>query len=134
MARSRGLGDVYKRQTHDLANFPKVQGIDKSVSRDELNSVISAQNQWGSALQNISLLPKSTVTMTPAGLFGNATAALEALNKPVVKGTWALEHDLWSLPDLDIPNFVVPETLTVQIDLKTTLRYKLEGAYYAKGK
>jgi hypothetical protein len=130
----KGLVNSELHSTHDLANFPKVQGIDKSVSRDELNSVISAQNQWGSALQNISLLPKSTVTMTPAGLFGNATAALEALNKPVVKGTWALEHDLWSLPDLDIPNFVVPETLTVQIDLKTTLRYKLEGAYYAKGK
>jgi hypothetical protein len=38
------------------------------------------------------------------------------------------------LPDLQIPNFVIPETLTIQIDLKANLNYKLEGAYYAKGK
>ena len=130
----KGLLNTELQTTHDLAHFPKVEGIDKSIDRDELTSVINAQNQWGSALQNFSLLPKSTVAMTPAALFGVATAGIDVLNKPVVKGTWSLEHDLWSMPDLEIPNFVVPETLSVQIDLKTNIRYKLEGAYYAKGK
>jgi hypothetical protein len=130
----KGLINSELQTTHDLANFPKVEGIEKVINRDELTSVINAQNQWGSTLQNFSLLPKSIVAMTPTTLFGVATAGLETLNKPIVKGTWAIEHDLWSLPDLEIPNFVVPETLTVQIDLKTNIRYKLEGAYYAKGK
>lgn len=130
----KGLVNSELQTTHDLAKFPKAEGIDSSIKRDELNSIIQAHNDWGSVLQNLSLLPKSTVVMTPAVLFGNATAGLEILNKPVVKGSWSLEHDLWSLPDLDIPNFVVPETLTVYIDLKTNIRYKLEGAYYAKGK
>ena len=130
----KGLLNTELQTTHDLAHFPKVEGIEKSINRDELTSVINAQNQWGSALQNFSLLPKSTVAMTPAALFGIATAGIDVLNKPVVKGTWSLEHDLWSMPDLEIPDFVVPETLSVQIDLKTNIRYKLEGAYYAKGK
>ena len=130
----KGLVTSELQTTHDLTQFPKVEGIDKSLDRAELDSINNAQNQWGSTLQNFSLLPKSSVKMTVPALFGTSTAGVEALNKPVVKGTWSIEHELWSLPDLDIPNFVIPETLTVLIDLKGGLRYKLEGAFYAKGK
>lgn len=130
----KGLVTPELLTTHEVTSFAKVEGIDKSIDRGELSNVTNAQYKWGSLLQNISLLPKSTVKMLPPVLFGNSTATIEILNKPVVKGTWSLEHELWSLPDLEIPNFVVPETLTIQIDLNAGLRYKLEGAYYAKGK
>lgn len=130
----KGLVTSELQTTHDLTKFPKVEGIDKSIDRAELTSVLSTQNQWGSTLQNYSLLSRSTVNLATPTLFGNSTATIEELNKPVVKGTWAIEHEMWSLPDLEIPGFVVPETLSVLIDLKGELRYKLEGAYYAKGK
>lgn len=130
----KGLVTSELQTTHDLTKFPKEEGIDKTIDRAELTSVLNAQNQWGSTLQNFSLLPRSSVKLTAPALFGNSTATLEALNKPVVKGTWGIEHEMWSMPDLEIPSFVVPETLTLQIDLKAGLIYKLEGAYYAKGK
>jgi len=130
----RGLVNSELLTTHEMADFPQTDGIDKAIDRAELINLTDAQNQWGSALQNFSLLPKSTVALTAPVLFGNSTATVETLNKPIVRGTWVLEHELWSLPDLEIPDFVVPETLTVLIDLKANLRYKLEGAFYAKGK
>jgi hypothetical protein len=130
----KGLVTAELLTTHDLATFPNVEGINKSIDRNELTNVLNAQYKWGSLLQNMSLLPKAAIAMTPVVLFGKSGSGIEVLNKPVVKGTWTLEHELWSFPDLEIPNFVVPEKLTIQIDLKTGLRYKLEGGYYAKGK
>jgi len=130
----KGLAALDLLTTHDLANFSKVEGLTESIDRAELLSVMHAQYKWGSLLQNISLLPKSNTKMTAPVLFGKSTASIDTLNKPLVKGTWAIEHELWSLPDLQIPNFVIPETLTIHIDLKANLNYKLEGSYYAKGK
>lgn len=130
----RGLVNSELRTTHDLNSFTKIEGTEKTIDRDVLPNLKDAQYKWGSQLQNISLLPKTVINMTPPVLFGESLAGIEVLNKPLVKGTWTLEHDLWSLPDLVIPNFVVPGKLTIQIDFKTGFRYKLEGDYYAKGK
>lgn len=130
----KGLVNSELRTLHDFNSFNKVDGIDKTIVRAELPDLKNAQYKWGSLLQNMSLLPKTAINMTPAVLFGGSLTDIEILNKPVVKGAWTLEHELWSLPDIVVPNFVVPEKLTIQIDFKTGLRYKLEGEYYAKGK
>ncbi len=74
---------------------------------------------------------------------------IEEISKPVLKGGWLLESDLWSLQDLQLPHYVVVESLSIArggggggglenkafADLVVNsmgYRYKIEGSFYAK--
>jgi hypothetical protein len=130
----KGLVSTEISTSHELSKFPKPEGMDQSIERSLLSIEDEAKKLWGSQLQDISLLAGTTVTMDAMTLFGTSTASADTLNKPIMKGAWSIDHDMWSFTDLNIPNFVVPEMLTIKVDLKNGLRYKLEGSYYAKGK
>ena len=67
-------------------------------------------------------------------VFGGGDANAANLNKPIYKANWSMAHEMWSLPDIRLPDDVVPEKLTIHVNLSSGLRYKLEGSYYAKGK
>jgi Pilin accessory protein (PilO) len=130
----KGLVHTEISTSHDLANFEKPKDIGQNINLANLMKEVEAKKLWGSTLQDLSLLKNSTVTMDAMTLFGVSTATVDDLNKPVVKGAWSIDHEMWSLTDLVIPDFVVPELLVIKLDLKNGLRYKLEGSYYAKGK
>jgi hypothetical protein len=88
-------------------------------------------------------------------LFGG-TGPLEEIKKPVLKGSWQLESDLWTLKDLRLPPYVVAESLAVSragggasrgatggssaaslgslVSNNLGYRYKIEGSFYAKAR
>jgi hypothetical protein len=45
-----------------------------------------------------------------------------------------MDHDIWSLPELPMPDYVVPENLKIALSGARAFRYKIEGSYYAKAK
>jgi hypothetical protein len=93
----------------------------------------AVQKLWGSQLQDLSLLDSLNVNLSKASLFGGQGAPQE-LMRPIVKGTWSVDHDIWSLADLPLPSYVVPENLKIARSEAGKLRYKIEGSYYAKAK
>jgi hypothetical protein len=78
-------------------------------------------------------LKNLNVNLSNTTLFGGQGNPAE-LMRPIVKGTWSIEHDIWSLPELPMPDYVVPENLKVARSDARDFRYKIEGSYYAKAK
>ncbi|WP_310646361.1 type 4b pilus protein PilO2 [Limnohabitans sp.] len=91
------------------------------------------QKLWGSQLQDLSLLKNLNVSLGKTSLFGGQGNVAE-LMRPIVKGAWSIEHDIWSLPELPMPDYVVPENLKIALSGAREFRYKIEGSYYAKAK
>ncbi|MET0208192.1 MAG: hypothetical protein ABW220_04075, partial [Burkholderiaceae bacterium] len=105
-----------------------------SLSRERLPSLHEATRRWGSRLQDLMLAAEkqgNPVTLNPARLLGEG--AMASLKQPVVTMGWRIADDIWSLPTLDLPDYAVPEALTVQLDA-SRVNYVLTGAIYAQGK
>jgi hypothetical protein len=119
---------------HDLKKQSLPDGLDQYIDRSNLLTIAIAQKKWGSYLQDFSLLKNSVVTMDAPVVFGGADVSAANLNKPIYKASWSVAHEMWSMPDIQLPDYVVPEKLTIYVNLNSGLRYKLEGSYYAKGK
>lgn len=108
------------------------------LKREALPYMRSALSQWGSELQDRSLLlngntspPQITMPELFAGPNGSADAG--PIQKPVVVGKWAITDEVWTLPSAHMYGFVIPEALTVNFGT-SGVNYTLAGKYYAKGK
>jgi hypothetical protein len=115
--------------------------------------VRDAYLQWGSFILDSQLLPNQTASLRPAALFGG-NGPVEEIKKPVLKGSWQLESDLWTLKDLRLPAYVVAESLAVSrggsaargaggssagspsslVSNNLGYRYKIEGSFYASAR
>lgn len=100
---------------------------------DSLPSQDEVKLEWASNLQDIDLLSNAAIAFYPASLFGS-DMSIAVLNRPVVKGSWAVEAPLWMLPDLLLPYYVKPDSLQLSLTNHITANIKLTGSYYAKGK
>lgn len=106
-----------------------VTGLD----RNALPLAREATLQWGSLLQNWSLLNVNT-KLGNAVLFGPVGQTDPTpIKKPVVKLSWEVVDDIWSLPAANLPDYAIPETLLVTVN-GLNIHYKLTGALYAKAK
>ncbi len=108
------------------------------LDRKQLPGLPQTQRLLASQLQDLSLLENSSVELKNAELYP-APAGLKAaqINKPVVRGEWTIEHEIWSLNDLSftIPGLVAESlSIVVQPEKSNSWVYTLKGRYYAKGK
>lgn len=108
-----------------------------TLVRDSLPALRPAIARWGSTLQDLGLLSETgeSVAMTPATLFPGTTGTQDAgpIQRPVMKAAWSFSDSLWSLRDIEVPAFVVPEALTVELT-DGAIKYTFTGGLYAKGK
>jgi hypothetical protein len=130
----KGLIATEINTAHDLTKQTMPEGLDQYIDRSNLKTSAEAQKKWGSYLQDFSLLKNSVVTMDTPVIFGGGDGNAVSLNKPIYKANWSISHEMWSMPDIRLPDYVVPEKLTIHVNLNSGLRYKFEGSYYAKGK
>lgn len=105
----------------------------KGLDREKLPLLRAVTLQWGSLLQDWSLL-KVSVKLEKPVLFGPpGMTDIAPIKKPVAMMPWEIEDDIWSLPAVNLPGDAIPQSLLVTIDgLKA--HYKLTGALYAKAK
>jgi hypothetical protein len=108
------------------------------LDRKELPGLAQTQRLLASQLQDLSLLENSSVELKSAELYP-APSGLKAaqINKPVVRGEWTIEHEIWSLHDLSfsMPGLVAESlSIFVQPEKSNSWVYTLKGRYYAKGK
>jgi hypothetical protein len=119
----------------------------QGLQRANLPTLREAYLEWGSFILDAQLLPRQVASLRPANLFGGE-GPIEEISKPVLKGGWQLESDLWSLQDLQLPHYVVVESLGIArtgggggpedkafaglIASSLGYRYKIEGSFYAK--
>lgn len=129
-----------------------------SLQRTTLPNLREAYLQWGSFILDAQLLPQQVASLRPATLFGGE-GPLAEIKRPVLKGNWQIESDLWTLKDLRLPPYVVAESLTVSraagsgsgsgtssglpggssnlgalVRKNLGYRYKIEGSFYADGR
>lgn len=107
------------------------------LDRKQLPGLAQTQRLLASQLQDLSLLENSSVELKNAELYP-APSGLKAaqINKPVVRGEWTIEHEIWSLNDLSfsMPGLVAESLSIVQPEKSNSWVYTLKGRYYAKGK
>jgi len=120
------------RTQHDISKLLPT-GPSKGLERNSLPVVQEVKKLWGSKLQDLSLLNGFNVRMGGASLFGGQGNAATLL-RPVVKGEWSIDHDIWSLAELQLPSYTVPENLKISKSDSENFRFKIEGSYYAKAK
>ncbi len=91
-----------------------------------------------SKLQDTSTLSKASTTLTEPKLYpDNSPGSVAELHQPVVRGRWSIEHEVWTLRDLPLTTYEVPELLEITFPATSSDAlplYKLTGSYYAKGK
>ncbi len=120
---------VTQHKLSDMFAIDSKKGVDlKTLPLEQ-----EVQKLWGSQLQDLSLLKNLNVNLGKTSLFGGQGNVAE-LMRPIVKGTWSIDHDIWSLPELPMPDYVVPENLKIALSGAREFRYKIEGSYYAKAK
>lgn len=103
------------------------------LDRQNLPQVRDATLQWGSLLQDWSLLDVRAKLGKPA-LFGPpGLTDPNPIKKPVMMLAWEIEDGIWSLPAVDLPDDVIADSLKVTISGKDS-KYKLIGGLYAKAK
>ena len=130
---------------------PPASNTAPGLQRADLPNVRNAYLQWGSFILDSQLLPQQAASLNAATLFGGE-GPLEEINKPVLRGNWQLESDLWTLKDLRLPPYVVAESLTVSraagnvttggsgsslgalLNKNLGYRYKIEGGFYANAR
>jgi hypothetical protein len=120
--------------SHDLSKFAQPEGIQLTIDKSTLMVELEVKNQWASRLQDISLIPGTFIHFGDMTLYGTSLTPVNMLRKPITRGTWRIKHAIWSLHDLTMPNYVVPEQLTISFDFNAGMQYELEGSVYAKGK
>lgn len=99
---------------------------------------IPAQQQgvreMSSQLQELSMLGSIQVTMSQPKLFGT-TAAVSNLKEAIFSGDWSIEHEVWSLPEIEISPNVITKSLVLNFPPpsdKVATTYRLEGTYYVQ--
>jgi hypothetical protein len=124
------VGNSTATTTHRLAEASRASTMDRNalpVAKDVL-SLFSSQ------LQDLTLLDNATITLDKPVLFpASAQGSAETLQRPVVRGTWGLQLELWSIHSLKLLPYVVPETLDIQFpaDKQDQAVYSLKGSFYA---
>lgn len=104
--------------------------------RTSLPGARTLLQEFGSQLQDISLLQGVDIKLKQPELYPATGATVDQITNPVVRGEWSITHDLWTLGELtfDLPS-VALKGLTLQQDEKTkNWTYTLTGHYYANGK
>ena len=134
---------------HPVALLPALAPA-PGLQRATLPLLRDAYLQWGSFILDAQLIPNQSASLRAATLFGGDGPA-EEIKKPVLKGSWQLESDLWTLKDLRLPPYVVAESLAVSragdstasagagnpgalVSKNLGFRYKMEGSFYANAR
>jgi hypothetical protein len=127
--------ELVKAEVHTQHKLNEMFAVDikKGLNIKSLPVEHEVQKLWGSQLQDLSLLKSLNVNLSKTTLFGGQGNVAE-LMRPIVKGTWSIDHDIWSLMELPMPDYVVPENLKIARNDAREFRYKIEGSYYAKAK
>jgi hypothetical protein len=131
----------------------------QGLQRASLPLVRDAYLQWGSFILDAQLIPNQSASLRAATLFGGE-GPVQDIRKPVLKGNWQLESDLWTLKDLRLPPYVVAESLAISrsggsaasagagaaagdagasrlgapASKNLGYRYKIEGSFYANAR
>jgi hypothetical protein len=123
------------------------------LQRAKLPPLREAYLQWGSFILDAQLIPQQAASVRPATLFASG-GPIGDIRKPVLKGSWQLESGLWTLKDLELPHYVVAESLTISrsslnagpgerlsasafdslVGKGLGYRYKIEGSFYAQAR
>ena len=115
---------------HLLPNTP----ITNHLTRSQLPIAKDVLSQFSSQLQDLSLLDRTHLTLEKPGLFpATAQGTAETLTRPVVRGAWGLQMELWSITSLSLYPYVVPESLEIQFPVgqQDQAVYSLKGSFYA---
>lgn len=152
-------GDRILQTTHPLPAPVKSAATElapaSKLTRETLPQARDAYLQWGSFIQDFNLIPGQKGSIKAANFYG--AGSIEKIKNPVFKGTWSLDSELWTLPDIFLPAYVVPESLSIicsetpvaltastpagalqpqpilpNTQAMPSFRYKLEGSYYVK--
>ena len=142
-------GQTELQTTHPAAGLPPAgEGQSepaRQLVRTQLPKVRDAYLQWASFLLDVKLMPNQASTFSAAKLFGS-DVAIEKITRPVVRASWSLESDLWTLRDLFLPDYVVAEKLEIfptsgnaggaakGQGVARDYRYKITGSFYAQGR
>lgn len=107
--------------------------------RDTLPSVSEAQREFGSVLQDHSLLGAKEAQLSDVSLFGGNDTDIGPINKPVVKGGFSIGLPFASIQDFRLPHYCVPTLMEVEFPPDTNGRFNnvffnIRGDFYAKGK
>jgi hypothetical protein len=134
--KSKELNDSTVSTTHPIG-LSDVTRID----RQSLPHANEARKLLGAQLQDMLLLGASQAVMTDPSLFGGqgSGANLAGLRKPVLKGEFKIEGQLWMLNDLALPTFAVPEGIEVNFlpsnsadpQQIVSTKFVLTGGYFA---
>jgi hypothetical protein len=84
--------------------------------------------------QELSLLGPMKVSLTPPQLFGGS-GNVNQVKEVVASGDWAIEHELWVLPEIKITPYMVTKSLVMNFATdkgQTKTTYRLEGSYYVQ--
>jgi len=115
---------------HALSPTPSVG----KLSRNQLPLARDVLSEFSSQLQDLSLLDKTVLTLEKPSLFPSAAQGTpESLTRPVMRGTWGLQLELWSISSLNLYPYVVPESLDLQFPVgqQDQAVYSLKGSFYA---
>lgn len=130
----------------------------EALSAARLPPLRLAVNVWGSHLQDLATAGSAEATLLPgvpldapeagaaanvagaAGVAGAASAAGggkagvggPAAPRRIVRMSWRLKDGVWSLPLLQVPPYVVVETLTLNF-ASSHISYDLSGSLFAQG-
>ena len=101
-------------------------------------SVLPSQQQGlrelSSQFQELALLGPIKASLTPPQLFGGS-GQVDEVKEVVASGDWAVEHELWVLPEISIAPYMVTKSLVMNFATdkgQTTTSYRLEGSYYVQ--
>lgn len=108
------------------------------IERAALGELRPTLRAMASKLQDTSILNDARTSLTEPTLYpDNSVGSINELHRPVVRGRWSITHEAWTLRDLALSAYEVPELLEITfMPAKTEAIpiYKLTGSYYAKGK
>ena len=106
--------------------------------RENLPTLREALLQWGSRLQDISLVVDAgeEPSLAPPGLFNppQGVTTPDPIQRPVMLSNWQVQDSLWSLPQLQVPAFAINRRLQIHLKTDEKSTYTLSGEIYAKGK
>jgi hypothetical protein len=110
-----------------------------AIDRDSLPSVLYVQRKLGSMLQDYLLLGSKEARLSNASLFGGSGANITQINKPVVKGNFAIELPFSLIQEFRLPPYCVPTAMSIDFppDMKGRFHnvfFNIQGDFYAKGK
>lgn len=104
-----------------------------------------ALNVWGSHLQELATVGGADASLKAGPPLDGAASAASAADRPVADGeradiaaqpvlrmVWRLKDEVWSLPLVQVPPYVVVETLTLNF-AASQISYELSGSLFAHG-